>query len=94
MQRYRALGEVSRLEKEAKAFYDVISKATDAQKKAIFSYLTTKGAIVPNLPPALQRAAADVKRQINQIGDNMVARGCSRRRASTSTRTATCLACT
>lgn len=75
MQRYRALGEVSRLEKEAKAFYDVIHKATDAQKKAIFSYLTTKGAIVPNLPPALQKAAADVKRQINQIGDNMVARG-------------------
>ena len=75
MQRYRALGNVSRLEKEAKAFYDTIKKATDAQKKAIFTYLTTRGAIVPNLPPALQKAAVDVKAQINKIGEDMERRG-------------------
>jgi len=75
MQRYRALGNVSRLEKQAKAFYDAIHKATETQKKAIFSYLTTKGAIAPNLPPALQKAAVEVKKQINEIGENMVSRG-------------------
>jgi hypothetical protein len=66
--RYRLVGRIDELEDEAKGFHDRMKKATKEQSKAIFEYLTTRGAAVPNLPPDLRDVAITVKQRIRDIG--------------------------
>ena len=73
--RYKTLGNISALEREARGFYEIMKKATDAQKTQIYDYLTTRGAVAPVMPPELRAVAMKVKSRINQIGVELVARG-------------------
>ena len=66
--RYRLVGRIDELEREAKGFHDRMKKATKEQSMAIFEYLTTRGAAVPNLPPDLRDVAITVKQRIKDIG--------------------------
>jgi hypothetical protein len=66
--RYRLVGRIDELEREAKGFHDRMKKATREQSRAIFEYLTTRGAAVPNLPPDLRDVAITVKQRIKDIG--------------------------
>jgi hypothetical protein len=66
--RYRLVGRIDELEDEAKGFHDTMKKATKEQSEAIFEYLTTRGAAVPNLPAELRDVAVTVKRRIKEIG--------------------------
>jgi hypothetical protein len=72
--RYLAMGNDQALQEEAKGFYDKISALPKSQQDTIYSYLTTRGAIAPNLPPQIKKLAIDVKTRINSIGDRMVQR--------------------
>ena len=66
--RYRLVGRIDELEDEARGFHDTMKKATKEQSEAIFEYLTTRGAAVPNLPAELRDVAVTVKRRIKEIG--------------------------
>lgn len=66
--RYRLVGRIDELEEEARGFHDTMKKATKEQSEAIFEYLTTRGAAVPNLPAELRDVAVTVKRRIKEIG--------------------------
>ena len=74
LMRYRTLGNIDALEREAKGFYEIIKKATKPQKEAIYAYLTTRGAPVPVLPAELRDVALKVKTRINQIGADLLGR--------------------
>ena len=73
--RYLAMGTDTALQDEAKGFYDKISALPEAQQQKIYDYLTTRGAVAPNLSPEVRKLAIDIKTRINNIGDRMVQRG-------------------
>jgi hypothetical protein len=75
IERYRTLGNVDRVEKDARAFFDVLAKATKEQAVAIYDYLVTRGANPDAIGDAgLIKAAIDVKRRIDQQGRELVRR--------------------
>ena len=75
IERYRALGDVDRVEDDARAFFDTLAKATKEQAVAIYDYLVTRGASPDAIGDAgLIKAAIDVKRRIDQQGRELVRR--------------------
>ena len=74
-QRGLAQGLIEKADESAQGIRDAFPKATEADKKAIFDYLTTAGATSANITPAMRPAAETIKAQIGKIGDELVAHG-------------------
>ncbi len=75
-QRYRALGKIAAVDKIAGDIRAAFRKASQADKKEIYAYLTTAGANTDAIAdPETKTMAAKVKRYIGTVGDHLVARG-------------------
>jgi hypothetical protein len=75
-QRYRALGKIAAVDKIAGDIRAAFRKASQADKKEIYAYLTTAGANTDAIAdPETKTMAAKVKRYIGTVGDQLVARG-------------------
>lgn len=74
--RYLALGKIARVDEISKEIRHSLNKASDADKKAIYNYLTTRGATVGQITdPAVRLIAKRIKDTIEYTGDQLVARG-------------------
>ena len=75
-QRYLALGKIAAVDKIAGDIRAAFRKASQADKKEIYAYLTTAGANTDAIAdPETKTMAAKVKRYIGTVGDQLVARG-------------------
>jgi len=74
--RYLALGKIAHIDEIAWNIRKVFSGATPADKKAVYAYLTTRGATAAGVQNATVRATAEsTKKYIGTVGDQLVARG-------------------
>lgn len=74
--RYLALGKIARVDEISAEVRKAFSHASDADKKAVYDYLTTAGATTARVTdPALKAIAKRIKDTINYTGDQLVARG-------------------
>lgn len=74
--RYEALGEIAVSNELAENIRKAFLKATEADKHAVYDYLTTAGATTKAIGDAALRAEAErIKTRIAKIGDQLVARG-------------------
>jgi hypothetical protein len=74
--RYRTLGRVQAIQDSAKALYERMAKATEAERKAVYDYLTDAAAPVPtNIPADIAAAAQQAKAEIIQIGRDLISKG-------------------
>ncbi len=72
--RYEAIGKINVATQKAKVVWNAMKDATPEHKRAVYSYLTTKGANPPNVPPALRAAAVSAKAQIGDISKMLLDR--------------------
>lgn len=68
-------GRIARINEMARETYEVLRQATPDEAKAVFAYLTTRGAALPAVRADLQKMAARTKRQIDAIGRALVQHG-------------------
>lgn len=74
--RYLALGKVARVDEIVQEIRDAFTKTDPANKKAVYDYLTTRGARSSSIPDAKVRSMAErIKKTIEYVGDQLVARG-------------------
>ena len=74
--RYLALGKIARVDEIVKEIRQAFSTKDERNKKAVYDYLTTRGANSSMIPDAQIRAMAErIKNTINYVGDQLVARG-------------------
>ncbi len=74
--RYLALGKVARVDEIVQEIREAFTKTDPANKKAVYAYLTTRGAGSGGIPDATVRALAErIKKTIEYVGDQLVARG-------------------
>ena len=74
--RYLALGKIARVDEIVKEIRHAFTKTDPANKKAVYDYLTTRGATPAAIPdPAIRAMAERIKKTINYVGDQLVARG-------------------
>lgn len=74
--RYLALGKVARVDEIVQEIREAFTKTDPANKKAVYAYLTTRGANSGGIPDATVRALAErIKKTIEYVGDQLVARG-------------------
>ena len=75
-QRYRALGKIAAIDKVAGEIRHTFRKATPDDKKAVYAYLTERGANPDTIhEPDVRQLAVDTKAYINTVGDALVQRG-------------------
>lgn len=76
VQRYVAMGAIADANKISKEVYRIFKQATAAEKAAVYHYWTTFGAPSTAIGnPAIEQAARDVKKMIEEIGEKLVKRG-------------------
>lgn len=73
--RYLAQGKIGEAKEESRALYDTFAKASAADGKAIFEYLTTPGASLSAISDAMRPAARDAKKRVDEIGRRLVKMG-------------------
>lgn len=74
--RYQAMGTIQKYQDAAKDIAETFGKATEAQSKAIYEYLTTKGADADAIgDDALATKARAVKRKIKLVSRLLVEKG-------------------
>lgn len=74
--RYRALGKIAQVDDIARGVFDAFNGASAGDQKAIYEYMTTRGATPDAIVDAGVRArAAEVKKMIRDIGQELVDRG-------------------
>lgn len=74
--RYKAQGHVDRVSDIARSIYDVFAKASEADSKAAYDYLTTKGAKPDAIADKAVRDHAErTKDMIDQVGQALVKHG-------------------
>jgi len=74
--RYLALGKVARVDEIIKEIRSVLDTKPQAEKAAIYTYLTTRGAPLSMIgDPEARAMAKRMKDTINYVGDALVARG-------------------
>jgi hypothetical protein len=72
--RYRVLGTLSEIKDFSRKIFDTFKRASEADAKAIYGYLTTKDATTDAIQDVnLRDAAEKAKRMIEEIGDKLVA---------------------
>lgn len=75
-QRYRALGRIAHIDEIAGNVRKAFKSATADDKKAIYAYLTTRGAVADGIKDANVRdQAKKTKTYIGTVGDELVKRG-------------------
>jgi hypothetical protein len=73
-ERYLALGKIDLAEKDATKTYEALRKLPKKETDLVFKYLTTRGAVAPNLSiPGAREAAINAKKTISDYGDRLVA---------------------
>lgn len=74
--RYLALGKIARVDEITAEIRDGFSGVPQADKQAVYAYLTTRGASPTMIGNAKARDMAErIKKTINYVGDALVARG-------------------
>lgn len=74
--RYLALGKIARVDEISSEVRKAFDHASPTDKKAVYDYLTTRGATTTRITdPALKSIAKRIKDTINYTGDQLVARG-------------------
>lgn len=75
-QRYRALGRIAHIDQIAGNIRKAFKGVTDADKKAIYAYFTTRGADAAGIQNATAKdMAVTTKKYIGTVGDELVKRG-------------------
>ena len=76
VQRYETLGKIAKIDEVAGMIRKVFGNATAEDKKAIYNYLTTKGANTSGIGASVVADAAQaVKTYIGDVGDQLTERG-------------------
>lgn len=74
--RYLALGRIARVDEIVNEIRQAFTKTDPVNKKAVYDYLTTKGATTAGIPdPTIRAMAGRIKKAIEYTGDALVARG-------------------
>lgn len=74
--RYLALGKIARVDEITKEIRTAFEKTDPTNKKAVYQYLTTRGATPAAIPsPDIRAIAERIKKTIEYTGDQLVARG-------------------
>lgn len=75
-ERYLALGQIANADAIAKTIRDAFHNTTDLEKKQVYDYLTTRGAVPTSIAnEKLRAAAAATKANINEVSKRLVSRG-------------------
>jgi len=75
VKRYLTLGKIGRIDDTINSIYESLRGATPEQAKAVYDFLTTKGASAARIPDELRAAAVGAKKKIDQVGRALVERG-------------------
>ncbi len=74
IKRYETLGKIADIDAVVRSLHGVLSKANPAEAKAIYDYLTTRGASASTVPEKFRQAAQATKAKIDSIGKELVKR--------------------
>lgn len=75
-ERYQALGRIGKSQAIARLVYNAFRKATPAEARAVYEYLTTRGALASSIRnEKLRNDAIQTKNLIDSVGKRLVAEG-------------------